>query len=109
MKHIYIECTICQLQITISKLTKIELLVPKSPTTLKIVRETEIIREEIGTVIFTFSCLTGLAESRCFLSPWPYSHCLDPGHLRQLGHVLYPQLSERTWPDIQLHRIIHTG
>ncbi len=37
------------------------------------------------------------------------SHRLDPGHLRQLGHVLYPQLSERTWPDIQLHRVAHTG
>lgn len=37
------------------------------------------------------------------------NHHVDPGCFCQLGHVLYPQLSEGSRPDIKLHLIPCSG
>ena len=64
------------------------------------------------SVNFMFLCIASQVWQKAgvfFHHGLTVSHCLNPGRLRQLGHVLCPQLSKRTWPSLQLWHIAHTG
>lgn len=114
MKQIYIEFTVCQLLISLSKPTKIHLPAVNLLTMLNTVRDWDrnYLFKPIPTCLLLFSCFHVLQDwqkAGVFCQHGlTNSQCLDPGHLCQLGHVLCPQLSKRTWRDIQLPCIAHT-
>lgn len=75
-----------------------------------IINESQTLRSQIAHALFIlcFSQVWQKASVICHHG-FTNSHSFDSGHLCQFGHVLYPQLSERTWPSIILHHVTRSG